>query len=91
MTGGRRALASGPAERAVRPLAVGRRNWPFVGGGGGLGTAAVLPGAVASAKRHGRNAWSYLRDLCDRLPALPAGADVSPVLPDAWATTHLGR
>lgn len=63
----------------------------FVGGDGGLGTAAVLLSVCASAKRHGLNAWAYLRDLLDRLPARPAGADLSDLLPDAWAASHLGR
>jgi transposase len=91
VTDGRLAIDNGPAERAVRPLAVGRRNWLFVGGDGGLATAAVLLSVCASAKRHGLNAWSYLRDLFDRLPAVPAGADLSDFLPDLWAKTHLGR
>ncbi|MFO0847176.1 MAG: IS66 family transposase [Gemmataceae bacterium] len=91
VTDGRLAIDNGPAERAVRPLAVGRRNWLFVGGDGGLATAAVLLSVCASAKRHGLNAWAYLRDLFDRLPAVPAGADLSPFLPDVWAATHLGR
>jgi hypothetical protein len=89
VTDGRLAIDNGPAERAVRPLAVGRRNWLFVGGDGGLPTAAVLLSVCASAKRHGVNAWSYLRDLFDRLPAVPAGSDLSALLPDAWAKTHL--
>ena len=88
---GRLAIDNGPAERAVRPLAVGRKNWLFVGGDGGLATAAVLLSVVASAKRHGLNAWAYLRDLFDRLPALPAGADLSDLLPDVWAKSHHGR
>jgi hypothetical protein len=91
LTDGRLAIDNGPAERAVRPLAVGRRNWLFVGGDGGLGTAAVLLSVCASAKRHGLNAWSYLRDLFDRLPAVPAGSDLSEFLPDFWAKTRLGR
>lgn len=91
VTDGRLTIDNGPAERAIRPLAVGRRNWLFVGGDGGLGTAAVLLSVCASAKRHGLNAWSYLRDLFDRLPAVPAGADLSDFLPDLWAKTHLGR
>ncbi len=88
---GRLAIDNGPAERAIRPLAVGRKNWLFVGGDGGLATAAVLLSVVASARRHGLNAWSYLRDLFDRLPAVPTGADLSDFLPDAWTKAHLGR
>jgi hypothetical protein len=66
-----------------------RRNWLFVGGDGGLSTAAVLLSVCASAKRHGLNEWSYLRNLFERLPAVPAGADLSEFLPDAWAKSHL--
>ena len=88
---GRLAIDNGPAERAIRPLAVGSKNWLFVGGDGGLATAAVLLSVVASAKRHGVNAWSYLRDLFGRLPAVPTGADLSEFLPDRWAASHAGR
>jgi transposase len=90
VTDGWQAADDGPAERAVRPLAVGRRNWLFVGGDGGLPTVAVLLSVCASAKRHGLNARSYLRDLFDRLPVMPAGTNLSEFLPDAWAKTHLG-
>ncbi len=91
VTDGRFAIDNGPAERAIRPLAVGRRNWLFIGGDGGLTTAAVLLSVCASAKRHAINAWEYLRDLFDRLPAVPAGADLSAFLPDAWAASHRDR
>jgi transposase len=81
---GRLHLDNGPAERALRPLAVGRNNWLFVGGDGGLHSAAVLLSVTASAKRHGREPWAYLRDVLTRLPARPPDADVSDLLPDRW-------
>ena len=90
-TDGRLAIDNGAAERATRPLAGGRKNWLFVGGDGGLATAAVLLGVCASAARHGLNPWSYLRDRFDRLPAWPRDADLSPFLPDIWADAQLGR
>lgn len=75
------------AERAVRPLAVGRKNWLFVGGDGGLPSAAVLMSLCASAKRHALNPWAYLTDVLTQLAAKPA--DVTHLLPDAWAKQHL--
>ncbi|HEY2910308.1 MAG TPA: IS66 family transposase [Gemmataceae bacterium] len=75
------------AERAVRPLAIGRKNWLFIGGDGGLRSAAVLMSLCASAKRHGLNPWAYLSDTLTQLAARPA--DASHLLPDAWATHHL--
>jgi transposase len=71
------------AERAVRPLAVGRKNWLFIGGDGGLPTASVLLSLCASAKRHGLNPWAYLTDVLTQMSAKPT--DLAPLLPDAWA------
>lgn len=81
------AIDNNVAERAVRPLSLGRKNWLFVAGDGGLRTAAVLMSLCASAKRHALNPWAYLTDVLDRLAAKPA--DVTPLLPDAWAESHL--
>jgi transposase len=75
------------AERAVRPLAVGRKNWLFVGGDGGLASAGVLMSLCVSAKRHGLDPWAYLTDVLTQLAAKPA--DVTHLLPDAWAKRHL--
>ena len=41
---------------------------------------------AASAKRCDLNPWTYFRDLLVRIPALPPGADLSPLLPDRWKT-----
>jgi len=82
------AIDNGEAERAIRPLAVGRSNWLHVGGDGGLKTASVLLSVCASATRHRLNPWSYLRDVLDRLAARSADADASDLLPDAWAIRH---
>jgi transposase len=74
------------AERAVRPLAIGRKNWLFIGGDGGLQSAAVLMSLCVSAKRHGLNPWFYLTDVLTQLAAKPA--DVTHLLPDDWAKHH---
>lgn len=83
----RLAIDNGPAEQALRPLAVGRGNWLFVGGDAGLNTAAVLLSLCASAKRHRLNPWSYLTDVLTQLAARPAGSDLIDLLPDVWAKT----
>lgn len=81
------AIDNNVAERAVRPLAVGRKNWLFIGGDGGLASAAVLMSLCASAKRHGLNPWAYLTDVLTQLATQPAA--VTDLLPDAWAKHHL--
>ena len=79
------AIDSGEAERAIRPLAVGRANWLHIGGDAGLKTASVLLSVCTSATRNGLNPWSYLRDVLDRLARRPDGAEMGDLLPDAWA------
>jgi transposase len=83
------AIDNGAAERAIRPLAIGRGNWLHVGGDGGLKTASVLLSVCASAARHRLNPWSYLRDVLDRLAARSGGGDLSDLLPDAQARSRL--
>jgi transposase len=82
------AIDNGEAERAIRPLAIGRSNWLHVGGDGGLKTASVLLSVCASATRHCLNPWSYLRDVLDQLASRPSNADFSDLLPDVWASCH---
>ena len=79
------AIDNGAAERAIRPLALGRANWLHVCGDGGLKTASVLLNVCACAARHGLDPWSYLRDVLDRLARRSAGQEVGDLLPDMVA------
>jgi transposase len=83
------AIDNGEAERAIRPLAVGRANWLHVGGDGGLKTASVLLSVCSSATRHHLNPWSYLRHMLDQLAARSVDDDLVDLLPDAWARRHV--
>jgi transposase len=81
---GRLTIDNSPAEQAIRPLAVGRRNWLQIAGDGGLGSAAVLLSLAASVKRHGVNAWVYLKHVLTACAARPLHSDFSDLLPDVW-------
>src|SRR5262249_52787028 len=74
---GRLTIDNSPAEQAIRPLAVGRRNWLQIAGDGGLRSAAVLLSIAASAKRHGVNPWLYVRHLLAASAARKLDADFS--------------
>jgi transposase len=87
---GRLGIDNSPAEQALRPLAVGRHNWLHIGGDGGLASAAVLLSVTASARRHHVNPWAYVRDVLTAIPARPPDADLSDLLPDAWAAARAG-
>jgi hypothetical protein len=82
LTDGRLTIDNAPAEQAVRPLAVGRRNWLHLGGDGGLRPTAVLLSVTASIKRHRLDPWVYLRRTLTELPARAVGADLADLLPD---------
>jgi transposase len=51
-------IDNGEAERAIRPMAIGRANWLQIGGDGGLPTASVLLSVCASARRNHLNPWA---------------------------------
>lgn len=78
-------IDNGAAERAIRPLAIGRANWLQIGGDAGLKTASVLLSVCASASRHRLNPWSYLRDVPDQIAGRSAGTELGDLLPDNWA------
>lgn len=90
LTDGRLTIDNAPAEQAIRPLAVGRRNWLHIGGNGGLQPTAVLLSVTASVKRHGVNPWVYLKHVLTELPARRSGVDLTDLLPDVWARSRAG-
>ena len=74
------------AERDLRRIAVGRRNWLFVGSEDGGERAAVILTVVTSAHRHDLDVWAYLRDVLERLAK---GEDnLEDLLPDVWKASH---
>lgn len=66
------AIDNGEAERAIRPLAVGRSNWLHIGGDTGLKTTALLLSVCATAARNGLKPWRYLTTTLDSLAYKPA-------------------
>lgn len=74
------------AERTLRLVAVGRKNWMFAGSDQGAKTAAVLFSFTASCKHLEIDPFAYLRDLFTELPALvnPTAEQLDFWLPDAW-------
>jgi transposase len=71
------------AEREMKRIAIGRKNWLFVGSERGGETAAVLFSFTSTCQRLGVEPWAYLQDVLTRLPATPAD-QVDALLPDRW-------
>ena len=78
------AIDNNPVEGALRPIALGRKNYMFAGSDGGGRTAAVLYSFVGTCKLLGIEPFAYLRDVLTRLPAHPPER-LDELLPDTWA------
>ena len=78
------------AERSLRGVAVGRRNWTFLGSDNGGRTAAVLNSLIATCKRLAIDPFSYMRDLFERISSHPQPR-LAELLPDQWTTTSSQR
>ena len=70
-------------ENSVRPLALGRRNWLFVGSQHAGERAASILSLIESAKLNGHDPWAYLKDVFERLPTL-LNKDLATLLPHNW-------
>lgn len=74
------------AERTLRHIAVGRKNWLFAGSARGAETAATLFSVTSSCHRHGVDVFAYLHDILQRLAcaAQPTADLLRSWLPDRW-------
>ena len=73
------------AERSMKPVAIGRKNWLFVGSPQAGQRAAILMSLIASCKAKQVEPWAYLKDV---LTQLPHGAQADTLLPDTWLGSH---
>jgi len=81
------AIDNNGAERSLRGIAVGRRNWTFYGSDNGGRTAAVLTSLITTSKRLGLDPFAYLRDIFERIGAHPQSR-LAELLPDQWQAAH---
>jgi transposase len=80
---GRLALDNNPAERALRCVAIGRKNYLFAGSDAGGRRAASMYSLIESAKLNGLNPQLYITDLLARIADHPA-RHVADLLPWNW-------
>lgn len=69
------------AERALRPFAIGRKNWLFFQTEGGGKTGAVLASLLHTARAIGIDPRTYFRDVLLRIGS---EADVAKLTPHGW-------
>jgi transposase len=71
------------AEREMKRIAIGRKNYLFAGSDAGGTTAAILYSFISTCQRHGMDPFIYLRDVFHRLPTQPP-EQLAELLPDRW-------
>ncbi len=79
---GRVEIDNNAAERSLRAIALGRKNWLFAGSDDGGERAAVIYSLLGTAQLNGLNVEAYLRHVLERLPDHPVNR-VDELLP--WA------
>lgn len=72
------------AERQLRTVALGRKNWLFAGSLVGAKRAAILYSLVQSCRLAGIDCWTYLQDALVQVATLPQSR-ISELAPDRWA------
>ena len=84
---GRICLSNNAAERALRGIAVGRRNWTFAGSDRGGERAAAIYTLIETCKLNGVDPQAWLADVLARLPDHPARR-IGDLLPWNWAAAR---
>jgi len=79
-------LDNNACERAIRPIAIGRRNWLFAGSLRGGRAAAVVYTLIQCCRAANVDMVSYLADVLVRVATHPA-SKVDELLPENWAAT----
>jgi transposase len=84
---GRLEIDNNLVENAIRPTAVGKKNWLFIGEAEAGERGAILYTIVESCRRRGINPFDYLRDVFTRLPSM-TNWQVKDITPEAWARSQ---
>jgi hypothetical protein len=81
---GRIEIDNNLVENAIRPTAVGKKNWLFIGEADAGERSAILFTIIEACRRRGLDPFDYLRDVFTRMPTMPA-SDYASLLPENWA------
>ena len=81
---GRIEIDNNLVENAIRPTAIGKKNWLFIGEAQAGERGAILYTIVESCRRRQIDPFTYLRDVLTRLPHM-TNWQITEVTPEAWA------
>jgi transposase len=81
---GRIEIDNNQVENAIRPTAIGKKNWLFIGIADAGQGSAIIYTVIENCRRLGIDPYTYLRDVLTRLPNM-TNHQVPEVTPQAWA------
>ncbi len=84
---GRICMSNNAAERAVRGIAVGRKNWTFCGSDSGGRRAAAIYTLIETCKLNDVDARAWLADVLARIADYPAKR-ITELLPWNWRSSR---
>jgi transposase len=82
-TDGRLQLDNNTIENAMRPIALGRKNFLFAGSNEGGKRLALFYSLLESCKKQHVNPWKYIKDILERMPTTKT-SQLRDLLPDRW-------
>jgi transposase len=88
LTDGLMPIDNNEVEQLMKQVALGRKNWLFVGSMAAGDRAADFLTLVSSAVRNDLDVWAYVKDVLDQL--LAGSADYESLRPDVWRQSHPG-
>jgi transposase len=77
-------IDTNPVENAIRPFAIGRKNWLFSETMAGAESSAAIYSLVCMARAAGHNCFEYLKAVFDELPKAKTADEVAALLPWNW-------
>ena len=86
LSDGRLPIDNNQTEQLMKQVAIGRKNWLFLGSVAAGERMADLMTLVSSALRNDLDVWAYVKDVLDRL--LAGSTDYASLRPDRWAASH---
>ena len=84
---GRVEIDNNLVENAIRPTAIGKKNWLFIGDAAAGERSAIIYTVIECCRRRGLDPFAYLRDVFTRLPTM-TNWQVKELTPEAWAKTR---
>jgi len=83
VTDGRLCIDNNPVENAVRPVAIGRKNYLFAGSHEAAQRAAMIYSLLATCRMHNINPYTWLKDVLQRMPSYDV-KKLTELLPQNW-------